>query len=181
MEILMVTRSSASVSKSAPKSASMPASKTKPAVKASPRAKPQTPSPSQVQPRKYDVVLYGASGFVGKQTVAYFAQLGHLKPAAGKPLRWALAGRSASKLASVKAACGAGAKNADIVVADAQDSAALGQLAQDACVVLVSSSFLIETNYRKIDASIFLRKCVYGTATSSRSGIAIWNWYVKPK
>ena len=129
MEISMVTRSSASVSKSVSKSASMPASKTKPAVKASPRAKPQTPSPSQVQPRKYDVVLYGASGFVGKQTVAYFAQLGHLKPAAGKPLRWALAGRSASKLASVKAACGAGAKNADIVVADAQDSAALGQLA----------------------------------------------------
>ncbi len=118
------------------KSASTPAPKKKPAVKALPRAKRQVPSPSQIQARKYDVVLYGASGFVGKQTVAHFAQLGHLKNAAGKPLRWALAGRSADKLAAVRAACGAGAKHADIVVADAQDAAALGQLAQDAHVVL---------------------------------------------
>ena len=101
-----------------------------------PRAKRPAPNPSRNHPRKYDVVLYGASGFVGKQTVAYFAQLGPLKNAVGKPLRWALAGRSASKLEAVKAACGAGAKNADIVVADAQDAAALGRLAQDACVVL---------------------------------------------
>ena len=41
--------------------------------------------------------------------------------------------------------------------------------------VLIPSSFLIETNYGKIGASLFLRKCVCGTATSSRSGIAIWN------
>ena len=39
--------------------------------------------------------------------------------------------------------------------------------------LLIPSSFLIETNYGKIDASIFLRKCVYGTATSSRSGIGM--------
>ena len=153
----MVTRSPASTSK--PASKSMPGPRAKPAVKAvpvalskparaeaqkqasekpqpAPRAKRPGPSPSRNQPRQYDVVLYGASGFVGKQTVAYFAQLGHLKNAAGKPLRWALAGRSAGKLEAVKAACGAGAKNADIVVADAQDAAALGRLAQDACVVL---------------------------------------------
>ncbi len=138
----MVTRSSASKSalmpksKSKSKSAASPVTKAKPVAKASARAKPQAPSPSQIQFRKYDVVLYGASGFVGKQTAAYFAKLGHLKNPAGKPLRWALAGRSASKLEAVKAACGAGAKHADIVVADAQDSEALGQLAQDACVVL---------------------------------------------
>ena len=126
----MVTRSSAS------KSALKPVPKPKPAGKASPRAQPQATRQSNIQPRKYDVVLYGASGFVGKQTVAYFAKLGHLKNPAGQPLRWALAGRSASKLEAVKAACGAGAQHADIVVADAQDSEALGQLAQDACVVL---------------------------------------------
>jgi short subunit dehydrogenase-like uncharacterized protein len=128
----MVTRTSASNSK--PVSKSVP--KTKPAVTAPPGAKRQARSPSKPQPRKYDVVLYGASGFVGKQTVAYFAQLGHLKNAAGQPLRWALAGRSAAKLEAVKAACGPGAKNADIVVADAHDAKALGQLAQDAVVML---------------------------------------------
>ena len=82
------------------------------------------------------MVLYGASGFVGRQTVAYFAQLGPLKNPDGKPLRWALAGRSADKLEAVKTACGAGAKSADILVADAQDPAALERLAKDARVVL---------------------------------------------
>ena len=45
--------------------------------------------------RKYDVVLYGASGFVGRQTVAYFARHPQVK-ALG--LKWAIAGRSADKL-----------------------------------------------------------------------------------
>ena len=86
--------------------------------------------------RKYDVVLYGASGFVGQQTVAYFAKLGKLSGPHGKPLRWALAGRSAQKLEAVRAACGIGAKRAGIVVADAQDAKALDALASATAVVL---------------------------------------------
>ncbi len=90
--------------------------------------------------RQYDVVLYGASGFVGRQTVAYFAQWveGHLAASktSGKSLRFALAGRSADKLEAVKAACGVGAKNAGIIVADAHDVAALDALARDCKVVL---------------------------------------------
>jgi short subunit dehydrogenase-like uncharacterized protein len=92
------------------------------------RAKPararRTPSR-----RAYDVVLYGASGFVGRQTVAYFAQ-----HAAG--LRWALAGRTLAKLEAVRAACGPGAAAAGIVVADAGDAAALAALAAQTRVVL---------------------------------------------
>jgi short subunit dehydrogenase-like uncharacterized protein len=79
--------------------------------------------------RDYDVVLYGATGFVGRQTVAYFAQ--H----AGA-LRWALAGRTAAKLEQVRAACGPGAAGAGIVVADAADAKALSALAAQARVVL---------------------------------------------
>ena len=79
--------------------------------------------------RPYDVILYGASGFVGRQTVAYFA-------AQAKGLRWALAGRSAEKLEQVRADCGAGAAQAGIVVADAADSAALTALAAQTKVVL---------------------------------------------
>lgn len=89
--------------------------------------------PSKKNPKKYDVVLYGASGFVGRQTVAYFAQYAQ---AQGRSLRWAVAGRSAEKLAAVKAACGDGTINAGVVVADAQDAAALDALARDATVVL---------------------------------------------
>ena len=125
----MVTRSPAPAPKRATKPTAKPAPKPRQAAKA-------VHSPPHSKPRKYDVVLYGASGFVGRQTVAYFAQLGAVKNASGQPLRWALAGRSADKLEAVKAVCGAGAKHADILVADAQDAAALAQLAQSAHVVL---------------------------------------------
>jgi short subunit dehydrogenase-like uncharacterized protein len=46
--------------------------------------------------RLYDVVLYGASGFVGKQTVQYFAR--H----APQQVRWALAGRNHQKLEAIR-------------------------------------------------------------------------------
>ncbi len=79
--------------------------------------------------REYDVILYGASGFVGRQTVRHFAQ--H-----GQGLRWALAGRNAEKLAAVKRDAGEGAAAAGIVVADAKDVPALDALARSARVVL---------------------------------------------
>ncbi|MEK8052022.1 saccharopine dehydrogenase NADP-binding domain-containing protein [Ideonella sp. DXS22W] len=85
-------------------------------------------------PRRYDVVLYGATGFVGRQTVAYLAA--HAPPG----LRWALAGRSAARLQAVReaveAAGGAAAAGAGIVVAAADDERALRALAADAAVVL---------------------------------------------
>ena len=79
--------------------------------------------------RPYDVILYGASGFVGRQTVAYFANAPQVK-ATG--LRWALAGRSAQKLEQVRQACGPGAAGAGIIVADAADQKALDALAGQA-------------------------------------------------
>lgn len=87
-------------------------------------------SKSSVQ-RKYDVVLYGASGFVGRQTVGYFAKHPEVKSSG---LTWALAGRSADKLEAVRKACGA--KQAGIVVAEAHDAAAMDALASSAKVVL---------------------------------------------
>ncbi len=93
-------------------------------------------APTPPTSRTYDVVLYGASGFVGRQTVAYFAKLGKLLKPDGTPLRWAVAGRSADKLEAVKKACGAGAQDAGVVVADAHDVPALQALARDTHVVL---------------------------------------------
>ena len=88
-----------------------------------PKAAPSSPL--------YDVVLYGASGFVGRQTVAYFAAHPQVK-ATG--LRWALGGRSADKLEAVRKECGA--KQAGIVVAEAHDAVAMDALARNARVVL---------------------------------------------
>ena len=79
--------------------------------------------------RAYDVVLFGATGFVGRQTAAYFAER-----AGG--LRWALAGRSGAKLGQLRTACGPGAAEAGIVVADAADPQALQALAAQTAVVL---------------------------------------------
>ena len=82
-------------------------------------------------PRTYDVVLYGASGFVGRQTAAYFSRHPQVK-ALG--VKWALGGRSADKLKAVRSDCGA--SKAGLVVAEAHDAAAMDALARDASVVL---------------------------------------------
>lgn len=87
------------------------------------------PSPSK---KKFDVILYGASGFVGRQTVAYFATHPEVR---GKRLRWALAGRSGAKLEAVRQSI-AGAQKAGIVVAEAHDTAAMDALAASTRVVL---------------------------------------------
>lgn len=83
--------------------------------------------PATRRSRPHDVVLYGATGFVGRQTAAYFAE--HA-PA----LRWALAGRSRDKLDAVRKGCGA--EGAAVIVADATDTAALDRLAAGTRVVL---------------------------------------------
>ena len=81
--------------------------------------------------RKYDVVLYGASGFVGRQTVAYFAR--HLQVKA-LGLKWAIAGRSADKLEAVRKDCGA--PKVGVLVAEAHDIRAMDALARSSAVVL---------------------------------------------
>ena len=53
--------------------------------------------------REFDVVIYGATGFTGRLVAEYMiAKQGH-------GLRWAMAGRSADKLASVRDEIGAAA------------------------------------------------------------------------
>jgi short subunit dehydrogenase-like uncharacterized protein len=73
--------------------------------------------------RKYDLVLYGASGFTGRQSVEYCKQF------APAGLSWAIAGRNRSKLDAANVA------GADVLVADAQDDNALDSLARHARVV----------------------------------------------
>jgi short subunit dehydrogenase-like uncharacterized protein len=76
-----------------------------------------------VASRKYDLILYGASGFTGKQTVAY------CKGFAPPELKWAIAGRNRSKLDAVNCA------TVDVLIADAQDAQALNQLAAQTRVI----------------------------------------------
>jgi short subunit dehydrogenase-like uncharacterized protein len=69
---------------------------------------------------KFDIVVYGATGFTGQLVAEYLAA--HYKGDAD--LKWAMAGRSKDKLASVRDAIGAPA-DTPLIVADASDPASL--------------------------------------------------------
>jgi short subunit dehydrogenase-like uncharacterized protein len=69
---------------------------------------------------KFDIVVYGATGFTGQLIAEYLAA--HYKGERG--LKWAMAGRSKDKLASVRDAIGAPA-DTPLIVADAADPASL--------------------------------------------------------
>jgi short subunit dehydrogenase-like uncharacterized protein len=81
--------------------------------------------------RPYDVVLYGASGFVGKQTVQYFARYGD-----SQQVRWAIAGRNRQKLTAIKEEVGV---NVDVLVADSQDQQAIDQMISQTRVLLTTA------------------------------------------
>jgi short subunit dehydrogenase-like uncharacterized protein len=78
--------------------------------------------------RPYDVILYGASGFVGQQTVQYFARHTRLDE-----VRWAIAGRDRQKLEKVKSEVGTAV---DILVADSRDRTAIDTLVSQTRVLL---------------------------------------------
>ena len=74
--------------------------------------------------RTHDLVVYGASGFVGELLAAYLAG------AAPAGLRIALAGRSADRLAAVRSRLPEAAREWPLVEADSTDPAAVAALAE---------------------------------------------------
>jgi short subunit dehydrogenase-like uncharacterized protein len=80
---------------------------------------------------KFDIVVYGATGFTGQLVAEYLAA--HYK--GDSQLKWAMAGRSKDKLASVRDAIGAPA-DTPLIVADAGDPASLqAMVAQTRAVI----------------------------------------------
>jgi short subunit dehydrogenase-like uncharacterized protein len=69
---------------------------------------------------KFDIVVYGATGFTGQLVAEYLAE--HYR--GDRDLKWAMAGRSLDKLKSVRDAIGAPA-DIPLIVADASDPASL--------------------------------------------------------
>jgi short subunit dehydrogenase-like uncharacterized protein len=69
---------------------------------------------------KFDIIVYGATGFTGQLVAEYLAA--HYRDDSN--LKWAMAGRSLDKLASVRDAIGAPPDTA-LIVADAGDPASL--------------------------------------------------------
>ncbi|MFN0124752.1 MAG: saccharopine dehydrogenase family protein [Blastocatellia bacterium] len=115
-----------------------------------------------MEQREYDVVLYGASGFTGKQTVAYFA-------AHAGPVRWAMAGRNREKLAAVRTAVGGRAAAADILVADGQDQEAIDAIVGRTRVLLTTAGPFALYGTKIVDA------CVrYQTHYVDITGETVW-------
>lgn len=79
--------------------------------------------------RDFDIVIFGASGFVGRLLAA------HLADHAPGTLRMAIAGRSAQKLAEVRSGLGPRAAGWGLVQADSSHPDAMRRLAESARVV----------------------------------------------
>ncbi len=73
--------------------------------------------------REFDIIVYGATGFTGRLVAEVLAGPSGL----GSEVRWAMAGRSADKLAEVRDLIGA-PKDTPLVVADAADPASLAAM-----------------------------------------------------
>jgi short subunit dehydrogenase-like uncharacterized protein len=82
---------------------------------------------------KFDIVVYGASGFTGQLVAEYLAS----RYAKDSDLKWAMAGRSLDKLASVRDAIGAPADIA-LIAADAGDPASLKAMIDQTRLVLTT-------------------------------------------
>jgi short subunit dehydrogenase-like uncharacterized protein len=84
------------------------------------------------EPREFDIVLFGATGFVGRLTAADLAE--------GQPsgARIALAGRSRERLTAVRDSLGPAAADWELLVADASDATAMAGLARRTRVVVTT-------------------------------------------
>jgi len=79
--------------------------------------------------REFDIIVYGATGYTGRLVAEY------LKDKNG--LKWAMAGRSADKLAEVRDLIGAAA-DTPMIVADASDPVSLDAMVKSTKVVLTT-------------------------------------------
>ncbi len=77
--------------------------------------------------REFDIIVYGATGFTGRLVAEYLVQT-------GAP-RWAMAGRSLTKLEEVRGEIGAPA-DTPLITANADDPASLAAMCERATVVI---------------------------------------------
>ncbi|KWX68101.1 trans-acting enoyl reductase family protein [Mycobacterium sp. NAZ190054] len=117
--------------------------------------------------REHDIVVYGATGFVGKLTAQYLAH-------AGTGARIALAGRSADRLLAVRDSLGEPAQDWPLIVADASQPSTLNELAARTRVVittvgpylrygmpLVAACAAAGTDYADLTGeTLFVRRCI---------------------
>jgi short subunit dehydrogenase-like uncharacterized protein len=113
--------------------------------------------------RTYDVVLFGATGFTGRQTVDYFAR--HAPPG----LRWAIAARSRAKLEIVRAEAGLAPGAVELIVADSRDQASIDAMVSRTRVILTTAGPFARYGTPIVDACVRL-----GTHYADITGETPW-------
>lgn len=94
---------------------------------------------NQDNTHRYDVIVWGASGFTGKWVAKHlFDTYGpFIKPKKNiTPLRWAIAGRNADKLAEVSRFIGDANNNVDCVLADSDDEDSLREMVSNTNAII---------------------------------------------
>lgn len=81
--------------------------------------------------KQYDVVVFGATSFVGQILAGYLWKRHGLKG----EIKWAMAGRSKSKLQALQAELGTGAEKIPLIIADAQNTEQIDELCKQAKVI----------------------------------------------
>ncbi|KRX06986.1 hypothetical protein PPERSA_07149 [Pseudocohnilembus persalinus] len=121
----------------------------------------------ETQNRKFDVVIYGATGFTGTLAAKYFAENYSLAN-----VKWAIAGRSTQKLAALKenlVSLNQDLKNLEILVAESQDVEQLRKIVNDTKVVISLAGPFAKYG------SILVQLCaLYGTHYADITGEVSW-------
>ncbi|MEL7535793.1 MAG: saccharopine dehydrogenase NADP-binding domain-containing protein [Pseudomonadota bacterium] len=86
---------------------------------------------SATENRKYDVIVWGATGFTGALVAEYLVE----RYGTDGDVAWAIAGRNADKLAALKKTLGSRADTLDVLTADSHDVDSLDQLTRATRVV----------------------------------------------
>jgi short subunit dehydrogenase-like uncharacterized protein len=101
--------------------------------------------------RDYDVVIYGATGFVGSRAAEYLAS-----QAQREKLRWAIGGRDRRKLETIKARL-TGADAVDVLTVDSADQSAVDAMVARARVLLNVAGPFARYGNGIVDACVRLR------------------------
>ena len=127
--------------------------------------------------RKYDLVLFGATGFVGKLAVSYLAKEYGLNNNHTE-VKWAIAGRSESKikatLTAISQELGGNVndilKNVDVIIADTSDRSTLKRLVEN-----TRSMASTVGPFQKYGSPLVEFCAKYGTHYADITGEVPWN------
>ncbi len=89
-----------------------------------------------IKNKKYDLVVFGATSFVGQILTTYLSDYLSMQGESAEQIQWAIAGRSSSKLNALKNKLGEKAQNLDIMIADVNDTDAIHTLCEQTRVVV---------------------------------------------